>query len=249
VIWKSVISLVYSDGEIKGDDDFAGLMRSLRSAARQVSRATLTAIISRADPLGAAEIVIRELPALNQRLIALLCHSRVLCLTEDCDNQVMWSHYADEHRGVVFKLRCGHDVNTVLNSARKVVYTDKFVPMPDMAELLGHAAGISRIDFDSFAFQLACSKHLDWAYEKEWRIHRGLSEHEPVGDGFDFYREPEDVFEAIYLGCRMLPDKVSMINEAAKRFLPNIQIFQGKMRTDSFGLTFEPMQNDAERRS
>jgi hypothetical protein len=182
-----------------------------------------------------------RVPGLNEETIANLCHSRVFCVTEECDNQVMWAHYADEHRGAVFKLRCGNNVDTSLNVALKVEYSDKFVPLPTFSEILADAAGYAELDIRGSVPKLICSKHRDWAYEKEWRVHRSLPTSQPAGDGFTIYDEPPEAFDSVYLGCRMLPEDIKQVSEAVKHHLPNMKIYRSQVRKDSFGLTFEPL--------
>lgn len=71
--------------------------------------------------------------ALNDALIDHLAHARVLCVTEDADNVVMWSHYADQHRGVALRLECLDAADNTLLAARPVQYTDAFLPFPPLS--------------------------------------------------------------------------------------------------------------------
>lgn len=241
-IRTTTLEIIYGDGEITGENEFAALIRSLRAAARQIDREEFIELVEGKNIFNDMVAELRnQAPVLNKDTIAALCHSRVFCITEECDNQVMWSHYADEHRGVVFKLRCGEAVDTVLNAARIVDYTNQFVPLPHFSAILGKEAGFADVDVHELVWKLVCCKHRDWAYEKEWRLHLNLPNEHPAGDGFTDYSETLEVFDSIYLGCRMLPDDIKLVGEAVERHLPNMKIFLSKLRTDSFGLTFEPL--------
>ncbi|TKB62612.1 MAG: DUF2971 domain-containing protein, partial [Nitrospira sp.] len=159
----------------------------------------------------------------NAEIHKSLCHSRVLCLSELHDNVVMWSHYADYHRGVVFKLGCIDEIDNTLLAAKAVSYTNQFPAFPNIDEYSRHLTGEQLIDFPRLSYDIAYIKHTDWAYEREWRVHWGLI-HEPAGDGYSIYRENPRVFQAIYLGCRMQDDAVSAIVKLIRRHLPATKI-------------------------
>ena len=236
-VTRSIFNFVYSDKEITVAGEFADIMRSLRGGLRPLPINVVREILGEADPMVAVRLFLNGMDDFNKRTIASLCHSRVFCVTEDWDNQVMWSHYAEEHRGVVFKLRCGEGISTRLNEAAQVHYTDQFVQFPDLALLVEHAGGISTVNFSALALKLICSKHLDWGYEKEWRVHHDLNLCEVEGDGYTFCPENPDVFEAVYLGCRMPDDQVANVRAAIREFLPATAVFRCKLKADSFGLT------------
>lgn len=79
----------------------------------------------------------------------------IFCLSETHNNVLMWSHYADSHRGICLEM----DVPEVLNSARKVNYVGE-LPTLNFFE---H-------DQDALTRQVLLSKQEQWAYEREWRI-------------------------------------------------------------------------------
>ena len=180
--------------------------------------------------------------SMDQRNVAIqevLCDSRVLCVSELHDNVVMWSHYAEEHRGVVFKLRCIDEIDNKLLAARKVSYSDAFPPFPSDDEYTKHLTGEQPIDFAPLSWELAFTKHTDWSYEKEWRVQKHVQDlQEPRGDGFTIYPENPRVFEAVYLGCRMEDQKVTEIVETVRQNLPATKILRGKKSTTAFKLSF-----------
>lgn len=50
----------------------------------------------------------------------------VFCATEKFDNLLMWSHYANEHKGAVFKIKCIEEKESLLCAALKVNYSEKY---------------------------------------------------------------------------------------------------------------------------
>jgi hypothetical protein len=175
---------------------------------------------------------------LNLEIHDFLCHSRVICVSEYHDNVVMWSHYADGHRGVVFALNFLEEMNHPLSCARKVTYTDEFIAFPSAEQYAMHLTGEAPIDLTSLCWNIAFTKHRDWSYEHEWRVHLPLLD-EPPGDGFTLYQETPAVFESIYLGCQMGPRDQETIVSHARRHLPRTRIYRARRSNSSFTLEFE----------
>lgn len=167
-----------------------------------------------------------------------LTHSRVLCVAEENDNVVMWSHYADQHRGVVLELRCVDEIDNTLLVARKVSYSREFPKFPPLISYVRHLTGEELIDYADLSRQVAFTKHEDWSYEKEWRVHMPLL-NEPPGDGYSLFKESPRVFGNIYLGCRMADEDVARIVAAAKKHIPHAKVLRGRRSRRSFSLEFE----------
>lgn len=178
---------------------------------------------------------------LNPQLLAFLWNARVFCVSEVNDNVVMWSHYADSHRGVVFKLGCIDAIDNALLAARKVTYTDKFFEFSSGERYAKHLTGEAPFEMTPLCSELSYVKHTDWAYEKEWRVYRPLPE--PAGDGYALYPEDPRVFEAVYLGCRMPAPDVEAISAAIRRNLPDTRIFRAEQSRAAFALTFRDIDS------
>jgi len=82
----------------------------------------------------------------------------ICALTTDAHNPLMWSHYADEHRGICVQLDASADLRNLF--AEPVEYSNTY---PVMASLFRPRE--ERKDVLPF---LRKSEH--WAYEKEWRL-------------------------------------------------------------------------------
>lgn len=174
----------------------------------------------------------------NQEMTRELTHSRVLCLTENETNVVMWSHYADQHRGVVFKLRRLEALDHHFLVARKVRYTATPVTYFQLKDFVDNLCGLTDHDPAPIIFDIAYQKHPDWSYENEWRVHRPLL-NQPAGDGFEVIPEPKDLFEAVYLGCRMELEDAEAMVRLVREHLPNASIFQAFKENTKTALTFK----------
>jgi hypothetical protein len=179
-----------------------------------------------------------KLAELNAQLQDVLCNSRVFCVSETPDNAVMWSHYANEHRGVVLKLRCDDELDNRLLAARKVDYQEKFLSFASAEEYAKHLTGEEPFDLIPLIWRIAYTKHRDWSYEREWRVHIPLLGQQKE-EGHSLYPEDPKIFEGLYLGCRMATDAIELICEEAKKHLPNMRLYLSKRSSSAFALSFE----------
>ena len=115
----------------------------------------------------------------------------IACFSEKWDDILMWSHYADGHRGFCLEFDTGF---VPFSMAKQVHYSDllPLLPLED-----GNADLIE---------SLATTKSNNWCYEKEWRI---FNEYGDVEYGLN-----PGALKGIYLGSEM-----SNIHDSARVFL------------------------------
>lgn len=124
----------------------------------------------------------------------------LICLSKDCDNILMWGHYANRHKGIVL----GFEVNDSL--CNKVNYKHTLINMP------------KKSPHDSIN-DLMVTKSHHWEYEKEVRVFQELSGTECIKEkGIYFRKFNEDLIlkEVIFgLNCSAANRKktLTIINE------------------------------------
>ncbi|MDP1771866.1 MAG: DUF2971 domain-containing protein [Methylobacter sp.] len=238
LLTASIERIVFSDAvpTINSDSLFSAQTLRFRSIRDRLPREEFLRDMHKASIESAAKLP-RSIDQFNVAIQEQLCHSRVFCVSERHDNVVMWSHYADEHKGVVFKLRCIDEIDNTLLAARQVDYTDTFIAFPSTGQYIKHMTGEHPIKIASLCWKITLTKHIDWAYEKEWRVHIPLLD-ESAGNGYTIYSEDPRIFEAVYLGCRMEDEELAVIVELIRRHLPETKIFRGKKSTTAFALSF-----------
>ncbi len=95
----------------------------------------------------------------------------IFCVSTKFDNFPMWAHYVKDKNGFVVEydnlqeLFMG-DNTGVFNELKEVVYYEGKRP----------AVTLSPSDLT----ELICSKHIDWSYEREWRVVKLLSKCQKV---------------------------------------------------------------------
>jgi hypothetical protein len=85
----------------------------------------------------------------------------IVCFSGTMNNLLMWSHYADNHRGLCLMYKPAHDINGVLSSAMKVTYQQDY-PKVRIVDL--------KRGGDQLVSSLLLTKALDWKYEHEYRV-------------------------------------------------------------------------------
>ena len=107
----------------------------------------------------------------------------VACFSKTVDDILMWSHYADGHRGFCLEFDTGF---APLQDATKVVYDDH---LPSLRLADAHKG----IEFPNAALMSTKSAH--WRYEQEWRV---FSE-----QGNMKFEIDAAALTGIYFGCAM----------------------------------------------
>lgn len=129
----------------------------------------------------------------------------VFCLAECIQSVLMWSHYANNHRGIALRFNFQHHLDCGLMPLFKVRYSE------ERAVLKAFFGG----DEQSEAIMNAlCTKADFWKYEQEWRFI------EPDGAGKTMVFNPR-VVTGVVLGAKTSnEDAVWLIDECIKRGMP-----------------------------
>src|ERR1035441_10393936 len=83
-------------------------------------------------------------------------HWHIYCLTPLPSSTLMWSHYADNHRGLCLEFSTN---NNVFRCAQRIVYRSKYPVWHPHTLLL-----------ETNIEEALLTKSRDWRYEKEYRV-------------------------------------------------------------------------------
>jgi hypothetical protein len=155
----------------------------------------------------------------------------VICLSRTNDSVQMWSHYADNHKGIVV----GFDENEISKDPRALVEIDY------KAEMVRLPVAFSQKELQSLTplykqllVDVLRTKEQGWAYEKEVRVYSTKTEIN--ADGKFYYPLKSGVIKEIYLGW-----KASELAEYTAKALkadkyPEVKIFKMHVGVDAFKL-------------
>jgi len=138
------------------------------------------------------------------------------------DNILMWSHYADGHKGICLEFDFLFDP---FKKARKVIYSRGFpsidpMRLIDYKDKLGHET-----------LKPLFTKDEGWSYEQEWRV---------------FHKEPNklyvydvDALKAVYFGCSVNYTDIEIVCLILQGQSKNIKFYRAEKDKSSYSLKFK----------
>jgi Protein of unknown function (DUF2971) len=147
----------------------------------------------------------------------------LLCFSSKWTNPVMWSHYADHHKGVCLGLELPDE------SLAKVAYIrSRFSAAP----ILSNFAEQEKVDF---MLRLFSSKYLHWQYENEYRAFVDLDTPDP-GSGLYFsYFSNAVRLRQVIVGASSIISR-AQVHEALGSDLRSIECFKARLAYRSFNV-------------
>jgi hypothetical protein len=144
----------------------------------------------------------------------------IFCLAATSNNILMWSHYADHHRGICLEFRT--DVkDSIFRMAQPVTYGEEF-PHLDLLRL---------VQDENFreATPWMLTKSPCWSYEHEWRILDFEN-----GRGIRVF--PPACLSTVILGCCIPDAERKKVTSWAQNFPTPVRVLQAKKSNTNFRL-------------
>ena len=146
----------------------------------------------------------------------------ICCFSQIHNSSLMFSHYADGHRGVCLEFKVSqHDFYDSINP---VQYPQDYPSLPFFRHVPWAAIEAQFLN-----------KQREWAYEKEWRI---IRVDEPVG----FIKFPPDFLTSIIFGLETSDSDIEVIREIIKFRNPKINLFKCTKVDGDFDLHVTPIK-------
>lgn len=240
LFFEKLVALVEAENQpiFKNENDISRFVLRIRELKKshgfpknKLREATQQRISSLGESFESARILF------STERMKLVRRMRVLCLSETFEGISMWSHYADNHAGVVFKLKVAETEaeDDPLWNAEKVVYTRKAIPLMTQDEALDEIFGLRKYDVTKLSGRLVCTKFDAWEDEKEWRIWDLADE----GNNSDYYITLNfRRFEAIYFGCKTEESVIAEIRAIAMSKNSEIKFYKAEKHESEYKLEF-----------
>lgn len=146
----------------------------------------------------------------------------ICCLSKTNDNILMWTHYADCHKGICLEF--------------DVLEDPDFFCFPINVEYRTNYPEVdfSKEDFNEEVMKIYKTKYSDWAYEKEVRICK-------VNGGDKPYAFNPSALRNIYFGCKSDENIIGKIREAvaSNKDLGHVKFFKGVTNESSYRIDFK----------
>ena len=168
---------------------------------------------------------------MNESNRLLLERSSVCSLSELGDNVLMWSHYADAHRGICFRFRpLAKDADSLdphrlgFEFALPVTYSKQRPVVDLMLDDFGPGDLIEKVLLTKADF---------WSYEREWR----MIGHE-VSKGARTF--PPRSLDAIILGSRIAREHEDLVRSWVERYNPKPKLLRAVSDERDFRVNIGP---------
>lgn len=147
--------------------------------------------------------------------------SGVLCLCADPSNILMWSHYADSHKGCCLEFSTK---GTIFKSSRCVEYAKEYP---------GYRFLDLKEDGEAFSKLTVYTKSELWSYEKEWRV--------STLNGPGLYKFHGEALTGIIFGYWMSPEHKDLLKTLVKKRNPIVKLYQSVPWKRKFMMEIEPL--------
>ena len=171
----------------------------------------------------------------------------MLCFTETPDSLLMWGHYADGHRGLVYGFDPRHSFfdqriggGNGVPSLQRVEYSRR---RPRVAAPETRAPGDALAEF--LANRFFFTKSDDWSYECEWRFVLPLDPAR-TEDGEQYVALPERLLTTVILGSRVETGDRDRVLElvSSDEFFHGVEVLQGSISDEEFRIDLQPLNGE-----
>lgn len=153
---------------------------------------------------------------------------RICSYSSSIDNILLWSHYADSHKGICIEF---DSTKLPTSISMKVHYQDEYpkieYPLPS----------------DVTGFIPVLTKSTAWKYEQEFRsILVAEAENQPLNDGTSFLLSRNTITN-IYLGAEITDSHKEYILELIGRSNINPQIWVATLSNNTYSIDFQKLNS------
>lgn len=176
---------------------------------------------------------------------------RVFSMSIRNDNILLWSHYGQNHTGIVFKLKVLPEFDNLFCIAEPIIYKPFPLTFFTLQDWIKDTLGIEKLkDYDLF-HNYAKIKFDLWQYEDEWRVWSydwdSIEKSYYDSDSYAIPKEllyndyaiiPEEI-ECIYFGCNSSEDDITAIKNLGCDLNKSIKYYKTKKVVGKYTLEFE----------
>jgi len=144
----------------------------------------------------------------------------IFCLSEKSNNILMWSHYADGHKGICIELKPSSSTHLkFFRNSMPVLYQNRFPVIEYYNDQSSEG---------DQAIAAHATKDSNWAYEKEWRVFS-------MG-GSEVQTLPEGLISGVIMGCAISDEHRHLVLEWASQTSPRISVYQSSIMAGQYSL-------------
>jgi len=216
--------------------DANSALKSIESRSLRISR-----LSELNDPfewrMGIAGVIPEGEPLVEKWLASIMANQNkingLMCFSATCEEPVLWSHYADKHRGVAFEV----DYNLIPDHLIEMSYPSKRLVVDGnrYAELQKDVPKLKEYLLP-FMQQMLKQKSPSWVYEREYRIYFDLVKDQNLqtAGGHYFVRIPDNFLTRVILGSKCLLEEQYMAKALEKSGLSSTKVVRAKICNETY---------------
>jgi hypothetical protein len=153
---------------------------------------------------------------------------RICCFTRTPRNQMMWAHYANNHKGIVLQFRSSYmlDVKSGTFKGFSVDYYSKHISLKRYVDSMKEALQGDDLAFSRFMY---CSKSIEWAQEEEIRFFSNDT----------YMRYPEKMLTGILLGSNCPSHLEDLVHKVLSSWINKPKIYKEDVSKSSIKMYFK----------
>lgn len=144
----------------------------------------------------------------------------VYCMSERCADTLMWSHYADQHRGICV----GFDMSKWNLIDTPMLFRVAYEEQRQTFEFPRRAR-----DSDGELFRVLTYKSPAWRQEAEWRLIRTEGAHKLMD-------APRDFVDHVIMGALATDEDAAMVRDLLRRGFPDATVRKVRMDPESYNM-------------
>ncbi len=164
--------------------------------------------------------------------------TKFISLSRNHTNLLMWSHYANSHKGIVVGFSRSHPY---FQNAKPVRYRRLRSVLNGVNLATFEPAEITKV--------ILIEKALDWAYEEEERLFIDDVDNNSIIAGLDEWEQeislnkfPESAIKSVYLGLRVSSDIKKKVIGILNTYQEKISLYRAKVSKDEYGIKFTEVE-------
>jgi hypothetical protein len=172
-------------------------------------------------------------PALRDHCAHYFRNCGIFCASRTPSNLLMWSHYAEQHRGAVLGFKADLERDSMLAKIEPVTYGDE---RPFLLDEPGLMSSPTLESSSKSNRRVYLTKSKEWSYEEELRL--VIPAEVKPGEPASFNRYyPHELVE-LFLGCRMSEETRAETIRLARGLNPDMRVFSVSLARRKYALEF-----------
>ena len=165
----------------------------------------------------------------------------IFCASLTHDNILMWSHYADQHKGAVLEFTPNAKEDSIYNTFKKVKYTNKRPILYESPRdfVMQSLSTLPQERLGRYLHEITFTKSKDWSYEKEVRI--SVAEYIKSEKQYENMEFDPTMLTAIYLGSRMGIEESKLLLSLITPKYQHVKFFKAHQSKTEYKVEMRPI--------